>query len=197
MRISMVSVLVLGLSAFATAQRGAMVLPRSLDEMTSQAQRIVHANVVSAKVEPHPQYPNLSTVLVKVRVRETLKGAAAQEFTYRQFIWDLRDKYDAAGYKKGQELVLFLNKSTDAGLVNPVALDQGRLLVEHDASGKAVVRPKLSNSRFVKGVSAKLAHSGIAMPASVRAAESDNTAAIELGDLKTTIRALVGARGAK
>jgi hypothetical protein len=197
MRIGNVSILVLALAGSAVAQRGAMVLPRSLDEMTSQAERIVHANVVSAKVEPHPQYPNLSTVVVKLRVRETLKGAAAQEFTYRQFIWDIRDKYDAASYKKGQELVLFLNKPTDAGLVTPVGLDQGRLLVQHDASGKAVVRAKVPNARFVKGVSAKLAHSAIATPRSIRAAESDNSAAIELGDLKTAIRGLVNARGAK
>lgn len=197
MRSGLVSILVLALAGGAAAQRGAMVLPRSLDEMTVQAERIVQATVVSAKVEPHPEYPNLSTVVVKLRVRDTLKGAVAQDISFRQFIWDFRDKHDAAGYRKGQELLLFLNKPTDAGLVNPVGLDQGRLVVQRDASGNAVVRPKVPNARFVKGLSAKLARSAVTTPASIQAAERDNGATIDLRDLKTAIRGLVGARGAK
>jgi hypothetical protein len=167
-----------------------MVLPRSLDELTTQSDRIVHGNVVAAKVEPHPQYPGISTVVVTVRVQESLKGSSAKEFTFRQYIWDLRDKHDAAGYKKGQELLLFLNRPTDIGLVNPVGLDQGRLLVEHDATGRMVVHPKVGNMHFAKGLRAKLARVGAAPGASIRIAEKDSSVPMDLNEVKAAIRAL-------
>ena len=122
----------------AFAQRGAMTVPRNLDELTDRAQDIVRGTVVSAHVEKHPELTNLHTVVVTLRVRETLKGAARDTYTFRQYIWDLRDRYDAAGYRKGQELLLLMNAPSRYGLTSPVGIEQGRFRIQRDRSGRAV-----------------------------------------------------------
>ena len=189
-------VVLLFLSA-SSAQRGALVLPRGLDQLTAQSERIVHANVISAKVEPHPQHPNLSTVFVRVRVQETLKGKAVREMSFRQFIWDFRDKRDGAGYRKGQELVLFLNKPTAEGLTSTAGLEQGRLVVERQGDRKAVVRPHTANETYLKGIDKVLRAHRRNIPASISAAQRDASRAIDLDDLKQTVRDLVDVRGGK
>ena len=62
------------------------------------------------------QLQNLTTVVVTIRVLETLKGTPAPTLIFRQFIWDIRDKYDLAGYRKGQDLLLLLNADSAYGL---------------------------------------------------------------------------------
>lgn len=176
------------------AQRGALVKPRNLDQLTSQAERIVHGHIISAKVEPHPQYSGISTVLVTVRVTEMLKGTAPKEFTYRQFIWDIRDKRDAMGLKKGREVVLFLNRMTSAGLTSTSGLDQGRFEVERDRSGHEYIRAHSPNQVLLQGVSNELAKKGRSTPQSIRAAQADNRQLVSLSDFKTTVRDLAGTR---
>ncbi len=119
----------------ANAQRGAITLPRNLSEITKAADRIIQGKVVSAKVEAHPDYSNLKTLLVTLQVDDVLKGALVKTFTFREFIWDVRDISDAAGYRAGDEVVLFLNRPTSLGLVSPVALEQGRFRVMKDRTG--------------------------------------------------------------
>jgi hypothetical protein len=189
-----VAFLVTLLAGSLQAQRGALVQPRNLDQLTSQAERIVHGHIISARVEPHPQYPNISTLLVTVRVTEMLKGTAAKEFTYRQFIWDIRDKRDAMGFRKGREVVLFLNKTTSAGLTSTAGLDQGRFDVDHDNSGREFIRGNAPNQVLLKGVPAALAKRGVTTPSTVHAAEANDRQRISLKDFKTTVRGLAGTR---
>jgi hypothetical protein len=185
-------VLLLFLAPFTQAQRGALVKPRNLDELTSKADRIVHAHVLSAKVEPHPQYRNLSTILVTLRVEDTLKGQTAQNLTFREFIWDFRDKHDAAGYRKGQEIVLFLNKPTTDGLTSTSGVQQGRFAVEHDRSGQAFVRANSTNHVLLAGVDKRFAAKGKSMPASLKRAQKSDAERITLADFKSTVRDLAG-----
>jgi hypothetical protein len=184
--------LLLFLAPFAHAQRGALVKPRNLDELTSKADRIVHAHVLAAKVEPHPQYRNLSTVVVTMRVDDTLKGQAAQNLTFREFIWDFRDKHDAAGYRKGQEIVLFLNKPNADGLTSPAGMQQGRFAVERDRSGQTLVRASNANHVLLAGVDKSFVAKGKAMPPSLRAAQTSDAARMTLADFKTAVRELAG-----
>ena len=58
------------------AQQPGPLPNQSLDEMVSKAERIVQGQVMSARVEPHPQFSNLKTVVVTLRVEDTLKGKA-------------------------------------------------------------------------------------------------------------------------
>ncbi|HEX9706498.1 MAG TPA: hypothetical protein VGA24_02570, partial [Steroidobacteraceae bacterium] len=43
------------------AQRGALTVPRNLDQLTDRAADIVRGTVVSARVEKHPEFTNLDT----------------------------------------------------------------------------------------------------------------------------------------
>lgn len=182
------------LAGSSPAQRGALVKQRNLSELTERADRIVHAHVVAARVEPHPQYSGLSTVVVTLHVDDTLKGAAAQQLTFRQFIWDWRDKQDAAGYRKGRELLLFLNKVNAEGLTSPSGMDQGRLDVFHTPDGRAVIKPKAASRTFLAGVDASLAKRGKTMPPSMRSAMIDSSRPIELSEMKRVVRELAGTR---
>lgn len=123
-------------SILASAQRGALTTPSNLEQLTSDASLIVHGYVMSAHVEPHPELSGLQTVVVQVKVVDVLKGHGTDLLIFRQFIWDARDRLDAAGYHKGQELVLLLNAPSKLGLRSPVGLDQGRFTVQHLAQGK-------------------------------------------------------------
>lgn len=133
------------------AQRGALTQPRTLAELVQQSQTIVKARVVSARVEPHPSYPGLSTVVVTVAVDESLKGSAPSLLTYRQLVWDIRDVHDAAGYRKGQQYILLLNPPTRLGLTSTAGLEQGRFRVVRDEDGRELAVNGYGNANLAIG----------------------------------------------
>ena len=110
----------------AGAQRGAMTVPRNLDQLTDRASDIVRGTVVEARIERHPELTALNTVVVTLRLKDTLKGEARGSFTFRQYLWDVRDVYDAAGYRKGQDLLLLMIAPSRLGLTSPAGMEQGR-----------------------------------------------------------------------
>ena len=135
----------------AQSQRGAITVPRNLVQLTTRAATIVRGRVIYARVEPHPQYHNLHTVVVVMSVGDVLKGPARRTLTFRQFIWDPRDRVDAAGYRRGEELLLFLNPETDAGFTSPVGLTQGRFRVLRGAAGEPMVANGVNNHGLLQG----------------------------------------------
>jgi hypothetical protein len=145
------SCVVLALLSFALAQRGTLAKPRTLDDLAHEADRIVQARVVSARVEPHPQYRHLATVLVTIAVDDTIKGSPAKQITYRQFIWDKSDKASLAGYRKGQQLLLFLSKETAEGFTGTAGLNQGRMAIR-SANGRSFVHAATPNQKLLAGV---------------------------------------------
>ncbi len=181
------------LAAPAFAQRGALTVPRSLEQMSERAADIVRGTVVSARVEKHPELSNLDTVVVTLRVRETLKGEARGTFTFRQYIWDIRDRWDAAGYRKGQDLLLVLNAPTRYGLTSPVGIEQGRFRIQRDRNGGFVALNGTGNLHLLDGVAEAAAKDGIALTAR----QADLVArhrggAIELSALMAMFRAFAG-----
>ena len=114
------------LGPFCLAQRGAITVPRDLNDLTNIADRIVEGTVIAARVEPDSTYQHLSTLLLSMKVDDVLKGPAADQLTLRQFVWDPRDIADAAGYRTGDRVLLFLNRTTKLGLISPVGLEQGK-----------------------------------------------------------------------
>jgi hypothetical protein len=143
---SRVLVTVLALLLSSQAQRGALTTSRNLSQLATDADTIVRGQVAFARVEPHPQYKNLDTVVVTLKVDGVLKGTAGPTLTFRQFIWDIRDRYESAGYRKGQGVLLFLNRPTAAGLTAPVGLEQGRFTITRDAAGNAAAVNGRDNS---------------------------------------------------
>ena len=149
------------LSPAAFAQFGAQTAPASLDDLTQQAATILRGSVISAAIEPHPQFSNIQTVRVTISVARVLKGESSKIFTFRQFVWDPREAAAAAGYRKGGELLLFLNPNSQYGLTSPVGLDQGRFRVLRDASGKAFAVNGRANFALFNQVLGKASSRGV------------------------------------
>ena len=172
------------------AQHGAMTVPQNLDQLTDRAADIVRGTVVSARIEKHPELTNLDTVVVTLRVRETLKGSAQGTFTFRQYIWDIRDRYDAAGYRKGQDFLLLMIAPSPYGLSSPAGMDQGRFRIERDRSGREMAVNGTGNVRLFDGLDAAARKPGIALTqdqASLIAKHREGP--VELGELTAMIRA--------
>jgi hypothetical protein len=179
----------------APGQRGALTLPRNLAELTQQAQTIVHGRVMLAHVEPHPQLTNLSTVVVTLRVEETLKGQAAQFFTFRQFIWDARDRLDAAGYRKGQELLLLLNPPTPYGLVSPTGIEQGRFRILRDTQGRKTAINGYGNAGLFDRIAVQAKSRQLKFSASTAALmHNSSPGKVPLDQIEEVIRQFAGAK---
>jgi hypothetical protein len=139
----------------AQAQRGAQVKLVGLDDLTAHASDIVRGTVTTARVEPHPQFANLMTVLVTFRVEKTLKGKGGQEIQFRQYVWDVRDQRDEAIYRHGQRMVLMLGPVSQAGLRSPVGLGQGRFRITKAATGEEIAVNETGNTGLFAGTAAR------------------------------------------
>jgi hypothetical protein len=166
----------------------------SLPELVSAADVAVRGHVISARVEAHPDYPNLSTVLVTVSAESVLKGKTGQTYTFRQFIWDPRDKIDAAGYRKGQEVLLLMNAVNENGLTSPVGMVQGRFRIVTDSKGKKSALNGQDNFGLFQNVTST-APSAMARlsTATSRAVTNHRAGPIQVAQLEEVIRALAGA----
>jgi hypothetical protein len=181
----------LAVTAPASAQRGALTVPRNLDQLADRAALIVRGHVISARVEKHPELRGLDTVVVTLQVRETLKGEPRKTHTFRQYLWDIRDRFDAAGYRKGQDLLLLLIEPSAYGLSSPAGLDQGRFRIERDASGREVAVNGQGNYRLFSGLTTDAAKEGATLSsASMRLVESHGSGPIAVAELTRLIREL-------
>jgi hypothetical protein len=177
-------------AAPAVAHRGAMTVPRNLDQLTDRASDIVRGTVVSAHVEKHPELSNLDTVVVTLRLTETLKGAAQGTFTFRQYIWDFRDNLDAAGYRKGQDVLLLMIAPSRYGLSSPAGMEQGRFRIERDRSGREVAVNGAGNARLFDGLNPATAKTGAVLtPAQTSLVAKHRQGPVALGELTALIRA--------
>jgi len=165
--LSLVAALVV--AATASAQQGALTIPRNLDQLTASAALIVRGRVVSAVVEKHPELTALDTVVVTLRVADVLKGESAGTYTFRQYVWHYRDRLSGAGYRKGQDLLLLMNPESRYGLTSPVALGQGRFVVTRDAAGREIAVNGNGNALLFSGIEAEAARRGVAVSAATRA----------------------------
>lgn len=171
------------------AQRGAMTVPRNLNQLTDRASDILRGTVVSARVEKHPELTNLDTVVVTLRVRDTLKGHATGTYTFRQYLWDIRDNYDAAGYAKGQDMLLLMIAPSPYGLSSPAGMDQGRFRIRRDRSGREFAVNGTGNERLFQGLQADVAKEGVALsPAQASLVATHRGGRIEVRELTALIR---------
>jgi hypothetical protein len=177
------------------AQRGARVVPRSLDQMVQQAETIVHGSVISARVEPHPELKNLSTVVVSMSVQSILKGKAQKTMQFRQFIWEMPGKVNSAEYQKGQELVLLLGPVSKYGLTSPVGLDQGKFRVTHDSSGQAFASNGRGNLGLFQGTEQRAQAAKVTLSARTASmVRQSEPGPVPLADLKEAIQSFSGVK---
>ncbi len=186
--------LALGLLApAAQAQRGGLTIPQNLAELVDEAATIVRGHVVSARVEPHPTLQNLHTVVVTFKVEETLKGQPGPTFTFRQFIWDIRDRQEAAGYRKGQHLLLLLTKPSQYGLSSPVGLAQGRFRIRRDPQGNERAVNGAGNAGLFRNFDTVVTERGLALtPGQDDLIKQQRAGPVTLDELESLIRTLAG-----
>lgn len=193
---SMRSLLPLVLLAFAipaAAQEGALTIPRNLQQLTDRAAHIVRGNVVSAHVEMHPEFKNLHTVVVTLRVEETLKGPVLRDFTFRQYVWDLRSRMGETSYRKGDDLLLLMIEPSRYGLSSPAGMGQGRFLITRDASGREFAVNGTGNARLFDGMSEAQTGKSSALSADLRLLASHRQGPVEASQLTRLIREAVNA----
>ncbi len=191
MRRILLLLVMMALATPAWAQRGALTIPRNLDQLTDRSAVIVRGTVISARVEKHPEFSGLNTVLVTLHVQETLKGQAKGTFTFRQYIWDVRDRYDAAGYRKGDDLLLMMIAPSQYGLSSPAGMDQGRFRIFRDGSGREFAVNGHSNFKLFDGIGTQMARKGVTLsPRSANLVAKHTKGPLELRDLTTLIREL-------
>lgn len=177
------------------AQRGGIAAQQNLAELVERAGTIVRGRVILAQVEPHPNFSSLHTVVVTLRVQETFKGEAESTLTFRQFIWDLRDRETAAGYRKGGELLLFLTAPSAVGLTSPVGLGQGRFRILHDAKGQAYAINEVGNYGLFADLRTALPARGIPLtPKEARLVEQQPVGPVSLDELTNLVRRIAGGR---
>jgi hypothetical protein len=180
------------------AQRGALTQPRNLAQLEAQSAIILRGRVVSAVVELHPQYAHIHTVLVTLRVEESFKGTPGTTYTFRQFIWDARDRRDAAGYRKGQHLLLLMNSATPMGLTSPAGIEQGRFRILRDAAGREVAVNGAANRGLFRDLALQLDKKGVRLSAEMtRVVAQPPAGPLPLDDLRQLIRELREQSGVK
>lgn len=177
-----------------SAQHGALSAPADLQRLVQTAATIVRGHVVSAVVEPHPQFANLQTVVVTLSVSKVLKGDAGATFTFRQFVWEPQDVETAAGYRKSPELLLFLNPNSQYGLTSPVGLEQGRFHIVRDAKGNAFASNGRRNAGLFDQLDTKAAEQGIALSPQARALAAKPSGGVPLAALEDAVSALARAQ---
>ena len=192
--VSLCAIAVLLLPEAALSQGSATVAAANLGYLVDNAQTIVRGNVVSAVLEPHPQFENLQTILVTLAVSKTLKGQAAGTVTFRQFVWDMRDATGPGGYHKSEELLLFLNPASPYGLTSPVGMEQGRFRVFRDRRGNRFAVNGRRNIGLFADVAVISAARGVKLTPQARSMLSKNGGQVSLAVLEETVQALAAAR---
>lgn len=175
------------------AQEEALRVHRDIADLTSEAAIIVHGTIVSSRVEAHPQYKNLNTVLVTMSVSDTLKGKTQSTLTFRQYVWDVRSLNANGGYHKGEELLLFLRPESQAGLTSPAGLQQGRFEISRDAKGQLVAMNAEHNAGLFTNMASKAKQNRAALPATSSKLAAMTPGPVPLADLKQVVRAFAGA----
>ena len=176
----------------AFAQGAASTSRADLDQLVQSAQNIVRGQVISAIVEPHPQFPNLQTILITISVAKVLKGPAGTTLTYRQFLWDARGATGLGAYKSAGESIFFLNPVSQYGLSSPVGLEQGRFRVLHDAKGNRYVLNGRGNLGLFTQLNEKASSRGITFSKPVREMLSQQPGKASLEPFEEAVQTLAG-----
>jgi hypothetical protein len=182
------------LPSLAIAQDGALTVSRNLQQLTDRAAHIVRGNVASAHVELHPTFKGLHTVVVRLAVRETLKGPAGRVFTFRQYVWDMRGRSGQTIYRKGDDLLLLMIEPSEYDLSSPAGMGQGMFRIERDAAGRELAVNGHANARLFDGIQPVLEQKGTVLsPASRRLVDTHRQGPIEAARLTALIREIVNA----
>jgi len=174
-----------------SAQNTALTIPRNLVQLVDESELIVQGTVTNVSLERHEQLSNLMTVLVTLKVEDSLKGASTTVYTFRQAAIDGRDQQQLLGYRAGQHVLLLLIRPSAYGLSSPAGMQQGRFALRTlpDKSSEAV--NGFGNGGLFRGIEAQLAARGVQMRPEVSAMISQTKPGpAPLKELKSLIRSI-------
>jgi hypothetical protein len=181
-----------------SAQSNAIALPRNLGELVLESETVVQGWVTSVTLEPHTQLKNLMTVVVTLRVEDTLKGNSAKIYTFRQAVIDRKDLREKLGYRPGQHVLMILYKTSQFGLASPAGMEQGRFRVEAASNGKLVATNGFANAGLFRGLDSQLKTKGLRLEPEIQTMISKPvTGPIPLEHLKSLIRTLTATNSTK
>jgi len=179
----------------AAGQRGARVKALNLADLVSYSGVIVRGRVLSVTAERHPDLTNLDTIVVTLRVQEVLKGSAESELTFRQYVWDVRDRNSRLGYKIGEEVLLMLLPPSRYGLTSPAGFEQGRFRFQQDAQGNVDIVNGWNNRGLMRGVESSVPQLDQNVSAAARrVVQQHREGPIDYTQFKDLVRGLIAAR---
>jgi hypothetical protein len=131
------------------------------------------------------------TVVVTLRVEDSLKGDSVKSFTFSQAVIDQRDLQQKMGYRVGQHLLLILISPSAYGLTSPAGLEQGRFRIATAADGKLVATNGFANSGLFRALDSQLKNRGLPVTPELQSMiAKPRSGPVSLDQLKTLIRTI-------
>src|SRR5260370_5523515 len=109
------------------------------------------------------------TVVVAIRVEDTLKGSATNSYTFRQAVIDRKDLREKLAYRQGQHVLMILYKTSQFGLASPAGMEQGRFRIESGSNGRLVATNGFGNSGLFRGLDSQLKTKGLRLDPEIQA----------------------------
>lgn len=188
------SVLVLLIAwALAVGSSRAQFLYRQLNlvEMSQRAAVILEGQVTAVRYEPLPGYPHIDTVLVTLRVDQSLKGPLGQTYSFREFIPPGQSRMvRKRSYTVGQRLILFLPAPSQYGLSNPLGRQQGTFHITEDSHGNKFVVNEAGNAQLFAGVQEAVAKAGKTLPRHLAELQSQPRGPVPLETFVSVVKEL-------
>ena len=126
----------------AVTSPGSQLIPRSLEELSTSAERIVMARCVSAAPQWNADHSQILTAY-RFRVTRTLKGEASPAITLDELGGFVDGKGMMVGdvpcYTVGEEVLLFAAR-TEIGRWRTLGAGQGKFTLIRDPQGRSWVR---------------------------------------------------------
>ncbi len=164
-----------------------------LAELSERAGIIVQGRVIEARYEGHPDYPNLSTVLVTLQVERMLRGPAEERLSFREFLPGLQARMGKRGYLVGQRLLLFLPEPSRYGLSSPLGGEQGRFRIQRDQRGNDLAENDLGNAGLFRDLAPEAARAGVSLSPSQMRLAGVARGAVPLEDFASVVRQFASA----
>lgn len=129
----------------------------NLEEMTHRAGTILSGRCVDVRVMRDPDL-EFEVTLITLNVARTIKGRDRRTMTFKmlgaadQGSTRGRSVPGMPGFRRGQEVVLFLYGESASGLTSPVGLGQGKFTVI-DQKGRPVALNAFGNKALFRGLS--------------------------------------------
>jgi hypothetical protein len=167
-----------------------MVQPVNLAYLSQRADIIMQGRITKVSQEPMPGYPNIPTIAVTINVDQSLRGAAAKTYTFREALIGQRPKNAKRTYGVGQHLLIFLPSPSQYGLSSPIGMGQGRFLISQDSAGKTTVMNEYSNAGLFRDVDKAVSSAGKQLTASQRRLAASERGPVALDEFVSLVKSL-------